>query len=129
MRLSPAIPLVFSLLLTACGGGNPETSSSSDSAATTGGEEVAADEQSFAEAMELICNGWVDAEETRGLSPEDEVNAVRMWILDRLTNPRANEFYEITLDLPPYERRQEVSRFAEEVGLEECAILQMWPEP
>lgn len=129
MRTSATIPLALFLLLSGCGGDEPETSSSSDSAGTTGGEEVAAEEQTFAEAMELICNGWVDAEETLGLSPEEEVNAVRRWILDRLTNPRANEFYELSIDMPPFEKREEVSRFAAEVGIEECAILQSWSEP
>jgi len=88
-----------------------------------------AEDQSYAEALELICNEVVEADEVRDATPEAKAVVMHQYITERLTNEEARELYASLAEMENAQKHETVSNAAEEAGLAHCNIVELWAEP
>ena len=123
------VSLCFALALFGCGGNSSEEEvepvdvTSGDEMPTAENEDP---EQTYAEALDVICNQWVGLAEIENAEPSIRAMRLAEWISERLTNPQAIEMFDNIATVSPEDRANILRIQAQEQGLDRCAIVEIW---
>ena len=81
-------------------------------------------EQSFAQAIALICEVPTKIPEIEKIDPAERPKLMADWIKERVTNEKAKQLFQQIADAEPSEKTSLLKAAAEEVGLTSCSMAQ-----
>ena len=146
MRFATALlPLLSILCMTSCESKEaPETTAPGITTPTQGAEasdpgeattppadklhETASKAQSYAEAIQLICDA-PKAPDVEGAAPEERSRRIAKQVQAHVTHKRAALGFRSLADIAPQERFLVMRDFAEEAKIQSCALLEEYPAP
>lgn len=81
-------------------------------------------EQSFAEAIALICEVPTQIPELEKVDPAERPKLMADWIKERVTNDKAKQLFQQIAGAEPSQKTSLLKAAAEEVGLTSCSLAQ-----
>ena len=136
--LTALLPLLGTLCLTACESKESTTEAPEKSAESTESASAAsapdklhqsADKsQTYAEAIQLICDA-PNAPDVKGSAPEEQSRRIAEHVQAHVTHKRAAMGFRSLADIAPQERFLVLRDFAKEAKIEPCALLSEYPAP